>query len=62
MTKLYEISNTQTGHSFGRYKAADRKAALDAMARAAGYRDYVHACEVAAVEIGEITVVEADAA
>lgn len=49
MAKLnnYRITNPATLHDFGVYQAVDADAALDAMARDAGYDDYNTACEVA---------------
>lgn len=43
----YVISNRVSGAVFGVYDGADEAAALDTMARDAGYRDHAHACEVA---------------
>lgn len=43
----YHVYNRESGVDFGVYEADTPAAALDAMARDAGYADYVEACEVA---------------
>lgn len=45
--KRYRIKNTRSGAIFGIYQGIDKREALDAYARDAGYRDYLHACDVA---------------
>lgn len=43
----YRIENSANGHCFGVYAGDDERAALDACARDAGYRDHDHAQSVA---------------
>lgn len=45
--RYYKIYNRTIGLDLGVFEAADEMAALDALAREAGYRDYAEACEVA---------------
>lgn len=55
--RIFEITNRTSGHVFGRYFGRDEVAALDSLARDAGYRDHAHACEVAG-GAGELVVRE----
>jgi hypothetical protein len=50
----YRIINTVSGSDLGIFDAADEQGALDAMAREAGYKDYVDACTIAPVQPGEL--------
>jgi|KBSSwiStaDraftv2_1062776.scaffolds.fasta_scaffold2204868_1 hypothetical protein len=52
----YRIINTVSGSDLGIFDAADEQGALDAMAREAGYKDYVDACTIAPVQPGELLV------
>lgn len=52
----YNISNTLSGVSLGTYEADSQSAALDAMARDAGYANYAEANEVVPSAPGEILV------
>jgi hypothetical protein len=42
----YKIENTVSGQVLGAYQARDENAALDAMARDAGYKDFADSCRV----------------
>ena len=44
----YEISNSTSGLVLGTYDGTDEGAALDALARDAGYESYSDACSVSA--------------
>ena len=57
-TKTYRIDNTISGLCLGEYAAETESAALDAMARDAGYSDYAEAQSVAPAAYGEIVVTE----
>lgn len=56
MTARYQISNCRSGIVLGIYEADSKQAALDAMARDAGYADYASADAVAPAAPGEILV------
>lgn len=56
----YKITNTVSGIELGTYEGRTPEEALDAMAVLSGYRDYSHACEIAASASGEIVVEEVD--
>jgi hypothetical protein len=47
MKKLYRVHNPTTCHEFGLYEGETAEDALDAMARDAGYENYLDACETA---------------
>lgn len=55
MTK-YTIENTASGVVLGTYEAESAKAALDAMAREAGYANYADCCAEVPAADGEIVV------
>jgi len=57
-SKTYRIENAISGLDLGIYEGETPEAALDAMAREAGYRDYADAQRVAPAEAGEIVVTE----
>ena len=42
---IYAITNQTSGHFFGYYEADNEAAALDKLARDAGYSDYDEACD-----------------
>ena len=52
----YRIDNTVSGTFMGTFEGTDEHAALEAMARDAGYSDYADACEVAPTMGGELVV------
>lgn len=54
----YQISNTISGALMGTFEGETKEAALDAMAREAGYEDYAAAMKVAPAQWGEIIVKE----
>lgn len=57
-TTTYRISSRETGLVLGEYQAESPEAALDAMARDAGYRDHAHACETTETDGSELVVEE----
>ena len=54
----FEISNATSGAVLGVYHAENEAAALDMMARDAGYSDYTDAQSVAPAEFSEVIVNE----
>jgi hypothetical protein len=54
----YSIHSTTTGLHLGTYEADSREAALDAMARDAGYTDYDHACRATCDTLPDLEVTE----
>jgi FKBP-type peptidyl-prolyl cis-trans isomerase 2 len=53
---VYIITNTVSGHTLGEYEGETPEAALDAMAREAGYTDYADLETVQPTKPGEIVV------
>lgn len=60
LMKTYHITNTLSGHDMGPYVAESVEAALDALARDAGYADYPELQAAVPTEPGEIIVTESD--
>ena len=58
----FRIVNITSGTDLGVYEADDHAAALDALARYAGYVDYAKACHVLSVQDREIVVDKFDEA
>lgn len=54
----YRITNTATGVDLGAYEADTARAALDTMARAAGYEGIDDSCESTGGNLGELLVEE----
>ena len=54
----YSIQSNVTGLHLGTYEADSREAALDAMARDAGYTDYAHACRATCDTLPDLEVTE----
>jgi hypothetical protein len=53
---VYRIADNISGIVLGDYEADGPAAALDALARDAGFADYAAACEAAPAKEGEISV------
>ena len=58
--KLYRVANRATGQDLGVVDAVDERGALDAISRAAGYRDFAEASAVESVVSNEMIVVAAE--
>lgn len=54
----YQIENLDSGIILGVYEGASARGALDALARDAGYRDYVHMSDEVPARPGSISVKE----
>ena len=57
----YEITNSTSGLVLGTYEATSPEAALDLMARDAGYNNHAHACAVTGDDGDDLLVCEVDA-
>ena len=58
--RRWRIINMRSGADLGIWDGATADDALDAMSRAAGYRNHAHACAQFTVEPGELRVTEDD--
>jgi len=58
--KTFNITETEQGTDFGNFQAEDKKGALEALAKDAGYSSYAEMCEVASN--GRLRVTEVESA
>ena len=58
--RKYSITSRFSGFYLGTYPGATPAAALDAMAREAGYQDYARCCEVTGEDASDLLVEEED--
>lgn len=58
MTKSFRIENSKSGADLGVYEGETVTAALDAMARDAGYADYDACCEATGADEDDLIVTE----
>jgi len=56
----YHIYCGTSGHYFGMFYGADEAAALEEMARDAGYRTFEEACEVSNGRLSDLIINEAE--
>lgn len=56
MNNRFRITNAFSGLVLGIFEAEDADGALDAVARAAGYRDYTHAARKGRIDAFELVI------